>query len=188
MWHYFKIQDIHSLLDALPKNMDLLKGILYSASTFPVVNWYNKNMEALWSFCVWRLDWTHKQIQDMSIVDKVIGTLNSKPTIQVAFKLKPFVAPFTQGLHLGGMVSASAKAALDKAAARAARLAESDAVASAAVDGPAEAQVAEPVRKKRRQEATDEELASAKAKSRRLPHGCRLPFSSHDSHSIRQYS
>eukprot|EP00435_Cladocopium_sp_Y103_P061023 s127_g22.t1 len=58
------------------------------------------------------------------------------------------------------MVSASVQAALDKAAARAARLAESDAAA-----GPAEGEVAEPVKKKRRQGVTDEELESAKAKS-----------------------
>ena len=73
-------------------------------------------------------------------------------------------------------MSASVQAVLDKAAARAARLAESD-----AVDGPAEAQVAEPVKKKRRPEVSNEELASANAKSRRLTHGCLLPFSSHDS-------
>ena len=73
-------------------------------------------------------------------------------------------------------MSASVQAVLDKAAARAARLAKSD-----AVDGPAEAQVAEPVKKKRRPEVSNEELASDKAKSRRLTHGCLLPFNSHDS-------
>ena len=71
-------------------------------------------------------------------------------------------------------MSASAQRALDKAATRAAKLAESDAVAGSSE--PVEGQVAEPVKKKRRQEVPDEELASAKAKSRRLTHRCLLPF------------